>query len=143
MMWDSVGFTGTRLGLTPEQKLALTGILNAYGYDEAEIHLGDAIGADDEARQIARNVMYFLHGHPSDRDDQRAFGTFDLVEPPLPPLERNRVIVDSAEVLIACPAGFHEEIRSGTWATARYARRVGKPVIIIWPDGTTTGEHAL
>jgi len=143
MMWDSVGFTGTRHGLTPEQKLALIGILNAYGYDEAEIHLGDAIGADDEARQIARNVRYWLHGHPSDRDDQRAFGNFDFLETPLPPLERNRVIVDSAEALIACPSGFSEVLRSGTWATVRYARRTGVPVIIIWPDGTTTGEHAL
>lgn len=50
------------------------------------------------------------------------------------PLDRNRDIVEAAEVLIACPDG-PERQRSGTWATIRHALRVGKPVVIVWPDG--------
>lgn len=49
--------------------------------------------------------------------------------------KRNHDIVDATEWLIATPKKF-EEIRSGTWATVRYAKKVKKPVTIIWPDGS-------
>jgi outer membrane protein insertion porin family len=55
------------------------------------------------------------------------------------PLDRNRAIVDSCDVLIACPKG-PEEQRSGTWATVRYARKQKKRIVIIWPDGEVTEE---
>jgi hypothetical protein len=45
----------------------------------------------------------------------------------------------AAAMLAACPKG-PEERRSGTWATVRYARKTGKPVVIFWPDGTVTEE---
>ena len=50
-------------------------------------------------------------------------------------LERNRDIVDACDILIACPRTLKEELRSGTWATVRYARKVGKPVAILWNNG--------
>jgi len=40
------------------------------------------------------------------------------------------------------PKGKVEEWRgSGTWATIRYARKVGKPVTIIYPDGEIQEEN--
>jgi hypothetical protein len=36
---------------------------------------------------------------------------------------------------VACPRTDQEQRRSGTWATVRYARKVGKPVLIIGRDG--------
>lgn len=59
---------------------------------------------------------------------QREEGPEDL-------LARNRDIVDETEILIACPGHMHEELRSGTWSTIRYAVKIQRPHIIIWPDG--------
>ena len=43
-------------------------------------------------------------------------------------------------MLIACPASADEELRSGTWATIRYARRKLKRIYLILPDGTVQEE---
>jgi len=49
-------------------------------------------------------------------------------------------IVRETELLIAAPAEFSEQHRSGTWSTVRYARRLGRPVQIIGPDGRIRTE---
>jgi hypothetical protein len=54
----------------------------------------------------------------------------------LPPLDRNKMMVDDCEALIATPRLMVEELRSGTWSTIRYARKCRKPVHIVWPDGS-------
>jgi hypothetical protein len=58
------------------------------------------------------------------------------------PTSRNHDIVDETELLIACPGELAEAVRSGTWATVRYARKLGRPIVIFWPDGSVTGEPA-
>jgi hypothetical protein len=136
-----LAFTGTRKGLTPQQVTALSDLLEERWVSGIVFHLGDTIGADEQARALGYTAKYRLHGHPSTSDDQRAFGRFNLTYDPLPPLERNRVMVDSAHHLIACPVGTSEELRSGTWATVRYARRKGVPITIIWPDGSIKEER--
>jgi predicted Rossmann fold nucleotide-binding protein DprA/Smf involved in DNA uptake len=45
--------------------------------------------------------------------------------------------VNETGVLVAMPDG-PEELRSGTWATVRYARKQGKDGRIIYPDGLVT-----
>jgi hypothetical protein len=60
--------------------------------------------------------------------------------PPKPYLERNRDIVDSTELLIACPKDMTES-SGGTWATVRYARKQKKPIVVVWPDGSVTEEN--
>ncbi len=57
-----------------------------------------------------------------------------------PYLARNRDIVNAADVLIAGPGGMEEIMRSGTWATVRYARKKQKPVIIVYPNGEVVRE---
>jgi hypothetical protein len=42
-----------------------------------------------------------------------------IIKPPLPPLQRNPLIVKAATYLIACPAQANHIIRSGTWTTYR------------------------
>ena len=44
-------------------------------------------------------------------------------------------IVDESDTIIAFPASAEEVIRSGTWATIRYARKTKTPLHIILPDG--------
>lgn len=50
-------------------------------------------------------------------------------------LDRNRDIASICDLLWACPKEEEEQLRSGTWATTRYARKLGKPVIIFSPAG--------
>jgi hypothetical protein len=51
-------------------------------------------------------------------------------------LERNKDIVRESASLIAAPLQAEEQQRSGTWSTVRFARKIGKPVFLILPDGT-------
>ena len=48
------------------------------------------------------------------------------------------MIKSETETEIACPAENKEVMRSGTWATIRYAKRIKKPITIIWPDSGVT-----
>jgi len=82
-------------------------------------------------------------GHPGDwppLTSKEAVATSHPLHPCRPHLDRNRPIVDSCDVLLACPHG-PEEPRSGTWATIRYARKVGRKIFVFWPDGKVTGEN--
>ena len=133
-----LGFTGTRLGLTPQQILALHQLFQQfilYGND-LEFHHGDCIGADAGAHEIAVSYGARTIGHPPTNTDLRAYTINDQNMPPKPYKERNKDIVDNTALLLACSATPHEELRSGTWQTIRYAESVGKEPIIIGPDGS-------
>ena len=56
-------------------------------------------------------------------------------------LDRNHDIVDAADVLIAAPSGTTEKRRSGTWATVRYARKLGRTICVVLPDGVVRTEN--
>ena len=59
-----------------------------------------------------------------------------------PYLDRNKDIVDETNILMACPNKAEEVQRSGTWSTVRYARKVGKAVLIVYPSGKMFFEQA-
>lgn len=134
-IYNTIGFTGTRDGMTDSQKKVLAHLLYALG---AQIlHHGDCIGADEDAHNIARENNVEVVIHPPTVDGLRAFCLgASYVHRPRPYHERNRAIVDDTEFLIATPAG-DEVSTSGTWSTIRYARKHGKPLAIIMPDGST------
>lgn len=106
------------------------------------------MGADAQAVAITRRLFggaVTIVGHPGNWAplvDKDAVATSHPLHPCRPPLERNRTIVDECEVLVACPAG-PEVTRSGTWSTIRYARRIGRPVVIIYPDGSVEYPEAV
>lgn len=135
----SLGFTGTREGMTPEQKDELLKLLDELS--PAEFHHGACIGADETAAHFVSQELFpmcTVIAHPTrlGLTSYKALNSSDTIHPTLPPLDRNRMIVDDSEALIACPKSKDEELRSGTWATVRYARKRNKPVIVIYPDGT-------
>jgi hypothetical protein len=138
----AVSFTGTRHGLTPAQRAALEAVILQECGPAGELHHGDCVGADAEAHALARKHGYRTVIHPPDRDGRRAFCVADRVLSPRPYLERNRGIVDAGGVLLACPGEAEERRRSGTWAAVRYARRTGKHVVLVFPDGTARRENA-
>lgn len=130
-----VGFTGTRDGLTADQESVLRQWLHDGG--AMGFHHGDCVGADAQAHDIAKGEGYWIIVHPPDRNGLRAHKVGDETREPRPYLLRNQDIVDAAGILVACPGEMTEQVRSGTWSTIRYARAVGKPVQIIYPDGST------
>lgn len=137
-----LAFTGTQKGLTEEQQAALKRHMLRFRDHGIEwFRNGDCIGADEEAAQTWTGMGGRIHLHPGDNRRKRAMLAADREESPAPNLTRNRTMVDGSHALIACPAGFREELRSGTWATIRYARKHRRPVTIIWPNGTSHHEN--
>jgi len=132
-----LGFTGTRRGLTDAQRQTLARLLAEYG--SGRLHHGCCLGADAECAALLDGHHFYGEAHPSDMPSmtsRKALESALVKHPPKPPLERNRDIVAACELLIACPAETVEQQRSGTWATIRYARKVGRAVVLVWPDGS-------
>ncbi|MBA7517324.1 hypothetical protein ES705_09377 [subsurface metagenome] len=127
-----VGFTGTQSGMTEQQKTELTRSILLLC--PSEFHHGDCIGADEEAHEIANRLSLPIYIHPPKISTKRAFTNGYISYPPKPYLKRNHDIVDSVYILIACPKG-KEVLRSGTWATIRYAILRKIRTIIIYPNG--------
>lgn len=140
-MGFQVGFTGTSRGLTDEQREELYKLLKSIanqemGYGGVTLHHGDCVGADAEADSFARSLGYRVVIHPPSNSKARAYCDSkgkSLVLPEKPYLMRNQDIVDACDILIACPRTADEELRSGTWATFRRARKARKPVHLLLP----------
>lgn len=131
-----VGITGTRAGLTEAQEAVVrTTLWSLRHRGGTDLHHGDCVGADEEVALQARTLGYRIVAHPPTSPLLRADFPSDEVRPRRGYLERNRDIVDEVDVLIACPATADEQLRSGTWATVRYARSVDRARFVIEPDG--------
>lgn len=128
-----MGFTGTQRGMTAKQLREFREMLH-YGMP-VEFHHGDCIGADEEAHNsvMIHSWPCTIYIHPPCIPSKRAFCQGAVILEPRPYLERNHSIVDHCDVLVAAPKESTEQLRSGTWATVRYARKVGKHVRIIFP----------
>jgi hypothetical protein len=119
----NIGFTGTRKGMSLRQKEQLRDIFyiitaraEAFDYRHS-FHHGGAEGADTEAAAAARRHYCNVIEHPI--TDTKGL------------LDRNHDIVAACDILIAAPETDTEQLRSGTWATIRYCRAAGKPVIML------------
>lgn len=139
-----VGFTGTRTGMREPQWDRLTHIIPDLGM--TEVHHGCCLGADTHFAELIHTWFdsYMRQvGHPSEFErmtSKKAMTLCSEVLPARPALDRNRDIVDACNLLLACPADMEEQQRSGTWATIRYGRKVGRRIIIVFPDGTVSDE---
>jgi hypothetical protein len=136
-----LGFTGTRAGMTELQWSRIKMML--IDLRPSEVHHGDCIGADADFHKLIRKRNHSLRNkvrivtHPPIKTKGRAYCKGDFEHPPFEYIKRDHDIVDASDMIFATPKGMNEELRSGTWATVRYAVRTGVPVIIIWPDGST------
>lgn len=129
----SLGFTGTQEGMTRKQRHAVLELIRAIEPDEA--HHGDCIGADKDFHHLMEGFEDVkIYVHPPLCDDKRAFCE-GIILPAKDYLVRNQDIVRASTVLIATPKEYEEQVRSGTWATARYAWKANKPIHIVLPDG--------
>jgi hypothetical protein len=167
-----VGFTGTRLGCTEAQIMALHQLIERLR-PTVWLH-GACVGADEDGvvavRMWAGGIpedacpnpnpgpgdvrpepthevsVVALPGHsangPMDHSlqSQVALANSDEICPVQTHFARNREIVRRCEVLVACPGGMAEQSKGGTWYTVQCARRAGKRLIVLWPNGTSEEE---
>lgn len=136
-----VGFTGTREGMTPEQRIALRYLL--LEHLPKEVHHGDCLGADSEFHNAAIALCCpVIVIHPPSNNQLRAFCGGDAVREPKPYLDRNRDIVDETDVLIAAPKEMEPPASlkgHGTWSTYFYAKdKAKKRTYLVLPDGTVS-----
>lgn len=123
----TVGFAGTRAGMSRAQKDQLAYVLALFRHadkvvDRVPVFVdGDCPdgGADQEARAIAEE-----HGCICRQEPPKDRTAKEL-------LARDRRIAQRCDVLVAAPSTDKEQLRSGTWTTVRYARRAGKPVVML------------
>ena len=125
-----IGFTGTRKGMTAIQFDKIKELIDKL--DVSEVNLGDCVGADDQMFSLCYSRGIKTIGHPPIDDKLRAFCRYDEEKEPKYFTHRNKAIVDNSDLIIATPKGF-ESVRSGTWQTIRYARRVDKKVLVVMP----------
>lgn len=142
-----ISFTGTQQGMTEFQKLELARLLKDE-FNCSELIHGECMGADYEATEVAISVgVKIFHLFPGDikaknlkyfpasevGKAQDLSGIIYTREKEEKPTFRNIKIVDAGEILIAAPKEHTMSVRSGTWATVRYAWRKRKKVIVIPP----------
>lgn len=132
------GITATRFGITYSQEAKIEDLLRKDNDLIREVHHGDCTGGDADIHDITEKIGgYRIITHPPDRAILRAYKKAHKTLPEKDYISRNHDIVDACHRLIAAPKEFEEQLRSGTWATIRYARLRKKELIIVYPDGTT------
>lgn len=142
-----LGFTGTRGGWTKVQREVIRQCLGAL--PELVLH-GGAEGSDEEFDVLLREagmpgagIAIYAMAHRMEFWQAR-IPAADLVltRSEWAPLSRNKFIAKECDHLLVTPFEMEEVLRSGTWATVRYARSFGKPITIILPDGSIVEESA-
>ena len=98
-----LGFTGTRYGLTDAQGLRLYDSLLALKRKENIFRHGDCIGADAQAHDLASELGFHIIIHPGNKGNRAYKKGHEILEPRVY-LLRNMDIVDSCDILVACPA---------------------------------------
>lgn len=132
-----IGMTGSRDGMTDEAKSWLNSYIKSTNNIE-NVHHGDCVGADTDFHNIALEHGLSIHIHPPKYSSNREFNKdYDKIYGEKDYLKRNRDIVNDTDLLLGFPNGYTNVLRSGTWSTIRYAKKVGKHVIIVYPDGST------
>jgi len=134
------GITGTRFGMTEQQKTTMHDILRfahntSPNHEGIRIVHGDCIGTDKETHDIATNLKIETIIYPPTETQSRAFCEGTVIMPDDGYLARDRHIVRASNALLGVPQKDHETPRSGTWYTVRFALEKNIPVILILPDG--------
>ena len=144
-----LGFTGTQRGLSPQQIFFVQMFVREFTRQcdllrEAALgRHGCCVGADEQFHRMGTfgNVPMITHpGHIPEKTSTSCSGVFHHL--PRNTLERNQLVVSRSWALLVCPSTDVEQVRSGTWATIRYARRVRKPHVQVNLDGTSLVRHA-
>lgn len=133
----TLGFTGTRHGMTERQLQQLEIVLKSYiPYGFIDFVHGDCLGADVQAAELAMHLGYRTTARPCTITKMRAYHKSHVVLPPKDTKARNQDIVNDARVLIAVPQEESEVVQSGTWQTYRMAVKAQVPRVMLFPTRT-------
>lgn len=135
-----IGFTGSRHGMTDYQAVIFEGFIGKVD----SFHHGGCQGCDVQAARIVSKAFLIkprIVCHPGPVNDpcQEESGVDDEKREPKTHFARNRDIVNECDELIATPNymdSITPDTRGGTAYTVNYARKVGKRVTIILPNGS-------
>lgn len=130
-----LGFTGSRETTHPRMKEILEFFI--VNYNVTTVHHGDCIGCDKFFHDTAVSLGLKVVIHPPSDNKHRAFCSGNETRQEIDYIKRNKNIVNETDMLLGCPTTNKEVLRSGTWATLRYARKIGRP-FFIW--GTTESD---
>lgn len=133
-----VAFTGSRKGPTQGQRNSIRRFIESFAREDRDsiiIH-GGAVGVDSAVHGIAMKAGLWVEIYPGPHTSVDILETPAIIHKRAPYLERNHTMVDRCNWVIAVPYEAEEQVRSGTWATVRYARKQDVPVYMIWPDGS-------
>lgn len=128
----NISITGTRIGMSLAQRAYMRDIL----CNVTLLAHGGSSGVDHQCHMLF-NRPQDTEVYPSNLEQHNRYGRNSLryLHPIQSPLGRNRLIVSRTPILYAMPRMFYEEKRGGTWATIRYAQKVNRYFVIVWPDG--------
>lgn len=130
-----VGFTGTRAGMTLQQWRTVSTTLIKLGVDS--LSHGCCVGADAQAHKTALCYGWHIYGYPGPVTKWSMHiirEEFTWLAQAEPYATRNRKIA-ACEVLVAAPKGYDLGV-GGTGMTVRFARELGRRVIVVLPDGS-------
>lgn len=122
-----IGVTGSRWGMDEARQGVFGYIYTRLGGHE--FHHGMCSGVDTQSHELVRTLSHTskIVGHPP--IVQGKFYTesdCDELMEPEEYLKRDKNIVDRVEVMVGVPETAEEKLRSGTWATIRYAKKMIK-----------------
>ncbi len=130
-----LGMTGNRHSMSIKARALFIQFLENVKIEQA--HHGDCIGADATFHDIVTGVKIHTVIHPPDIDINRAYCVGDETREEKSYLVRNHDIVDETDMLVAFPSTKTEVLRSGTWATIRYAKNKKRKIVFFFPDGSS------
>ena len=143
------GFTGTSEEVKEEQLITLEKVIKKISRKKnVEHHNGMCINSDEICFDlVTRHIPHAdIVMHPP-TNKSKVFSLEDktyvnsvVLRKDLDYLKRNMQIVAESDFLVATPKSVAEELRSGTWATIRYARIARIPILIVWPNGSIRQE---
>lgn len=141
-----IGFTGTRNGMTKQQKEVIEDLLlkcQAVSSEQGVAIDGVCVGSDTDFNKLAKEALYHTKGYPGHSMKNptdltfRGDGEYDELEESDTHFARNRRIVNDTNVLFATPYSNNLDGPGGTNFTISYARKRNKPVYVVYPDGET------
>jgi hypothetical protein len=147
----TVGFTGTREGMTDAQKKQVSTLLHNWIEKQDDIVIarqGCCVGSDEDFTIICSQIGFpaiAIVGHPPILPtyySNKAKLLSHYMKRPMSYLSRDRSIVNSSTRLIATPLQPEPQFNAsgGTWYTINFARRNKMmPIYIVYPDGKVEG----
>ncbi len=130
---NHIGFTGSRLGMTLEQRIIFTKILARCRSKTKEnwLHHGLCVGSDKEAHETGILLGFKIHGHPPLDETYMVSVPCNKLDSPFSFSGRNQRIAVATRIMIATP----RTGSVGTYNAIAHAERLKKPRIIIHAAG--------